>query len=91
MTTDDFMMKLYHANEEHDGYIRDNCLWRKEIDIFDKMAVQIRYANDVQVSYSLTTYSPYEGFRIAFNGMDGRVESWEGRRERFGASSRNAK
>ena len=42
------------------------------------MAVQSRYANDVQVSYSLTTYSPYEGFRVAFNGLDGRFESWEG-------------
>lgn len=78
MTRDEHLMRLYHANEEYDGYIRDNCLWREEIDIFDKMAVQIRYANDVQVSYSLTTYSPYEGFRVAFNGLDGRMETWEG-------------
>jgi len=42
------------------------------------MAVQIKYANNVQVSYSLTTYSPFEGFRLAFNGMQGRIESWEG-------------
>ena len=70
------MMDLYVAHEKHDGYIRDNCLWRNEIDIYDKMAVQIRYANNVQVSYSLTTYSPYEGWRLAFNGMDGRLESW---------------
>ena len=48
MSKDDFLMELYHANEVHDGYIRDNCLWREDIDIFDKMAVQIRYANDVQ-------------------------------------------
>jgi hypothetical protein len=72
------MVKLYTNNEKYDGYIRDNCLWRKRIDIFDKMAVQIKYANNVQVSYSLTTYSPYEGWRIAFNGMDGRIDSWEG-------------
>ena len=78
MTKDERLMALYHANEEYDGYIRDNCLWRTEIDIFDKMAVQIRYANDVQVSYSLTTYSPYEGFRVAFNGHKGRMETWEG-------------
>lgn len=78
MTKDKFMMDLYHANEKYDGYIRDNCLWREEIDIYDKMAVQIRYANDVQVSYSLTAYSPYEGFRLAFNGMNGRMETWEG-------------
>ena len=75
---DDRMVKLYVNNEKYDGYIRDNCLWRNRIDIYDKMAVQIKYANDVQVSYSLTTYSPYEGWRIAFNGMDGRIDSWEG-------------
>jgi len=78
MSEDERLMRLYHDNEKYDGYIRDNCLWRDEIDIFDKMAVQIRYANDVLVSYSLTTYSPYEGFRIAFNGLDGRMETWEG-------------
>jgi predicted dehydrogenase len=78
ITRDKMMMDLYVANEEHDGYIRDNCLWREEIDIFDKMSVQIKYANDVQVSYSLTTYSPYEGWRIAFNGFNGRIDSWEG-------------
>jgi predicted dehydrogenase len=70
-------MDLYVANEEYDGYIRDNCLWREEIDVYDKMAVQIKYANNVSVSYSLTTYSPYEGWRIAFNGMNGRLDSWE--------------
>lgn len=68
---------LYAENEKYDGYVRDNCVWRDDIDIYDKMAVQIKYANGVQVSYSLTTYSPYEGCRIAFNGMDGRLESWE--------------
>jgi hypothetical protein len=71
-------MDLYVANEKYDGYIRDNCLWRPAIDIYDKMAVQIRYANNVQVSYSLTTYSPYEGMRIAFNGYDGRIDAWDG-------------
>jgi predicted dehydrogenase len=64
------------ANEQHDGYHRDGCVWREDIDIFDKMAVQIKYASKVQVSYSLTTYSPYEGYRIAFNGTKGRLEAW---------------
>ncbi|MFN7117733.1 MAG: Gfo/Idh/MocA family oxidoreductase [Saprospiraceae bacterium] len=78
ITKDETLMALYVANEQHDGYLRDGCVWRENIDIYDKMAVQIRYANDVQVSYSLTTYSPYEGWRIAFNGMNGRLDSWEG-------------
>jgi predicted dehydrogenase len=77
ITRNKSLMDLYVNNEKYDGYIRDNCLWREEVDIFDKMAVQIKYANNVQVSYSLTTYSPYEGWRIAFNGFEGRLESWE--------------
>ncbi|WNH09506.1 Gfo/Idh/MocA family oxidoreductase [Thalassobellus suaedae] len=69
------LMDLYVANEKHDGYIRDNCLFRKEIDIYDKMSAQIKYANNVTVNYSLTTYSPFEGWRIAFNGTEGRIEA----------------
>ncbi|MEX0904983.1 MAG: Gfo/Idh/MocA family oxidoreductase [Balneolaceae bacterium] len=71
-------MDLYVNNEQHDGYLRDNCLWREEIDIYDKMSVQVKYANNVQVNYSLTTYSPYEGMKIGFNGMDGRIDAWHG-------------
>ena len=76
MTKDKRLMDLYAANEKYDGYTRDGCVWKEDIDIFDKMAVQIRYANKVQVSYSLTTYSPYEGYRIAFNGTKGRIDFW---------------
>lgn len=78
ITKDKRLSKLYVENEQYDGYIRDNCVFREDIDIFDKMAVQIKYANNVQVSYSLTTYSPFEGFRFAFNGKDGRLETQEG-------------
>jgi len=28
------------------------------------------------VNYSLTTYSPYEGWKIAFNGTEGRIDAW---------------
>lgn len=76
MTKDKRLMALYADNEKYDGYQRDGCVWKEDINIFDKMAVQIRYMNGVQVSYSLTTYSPYEGYRIAFNGTRGRLEMW---------------
>jgi len=69
-------MALYVANEKFDGYLRDGCVWKEDINIYDKMAVQIKYANRVQVSYSLTTYSPYEGYRIAFCGTEGRIDTW---------------
>ncbi len=70
------LTELYVDHEHHDGYLRDGCVWSEEIDIFDKMAAQIKYANGVYVSYSCTTYSPYEGYRIAFNGTQGRIEAW---------------
>lgn len=76
MTKDQRLMDLYAANEKYDGYLRDGCVWKEDIDIFDKMAASIKYANGVQVSYSCTTYSPYEGYRIAFNGTEGRLEAW---------------
>lgn len=76
ITKDTHSMKLYVANEDHDGYIRDGCVYRHEIDIYDKMSAQIKYANNAVVNYSLTTYSPFEGWRIAFNGQKGRIEAW---------------
>lgn len=76
ITKEKRLMELYSDNEKYDGYFRDGCVFREDIDIFDKMAVQIRYMNNVQISYSLTTYSPYEGYRIAFNGTKGRIDAW---------------
>lgn len=76
ITKNKSMMDLYVANEQYDGYLRDGCVWKEDINIFDKMGASIKYANGVQVSYSLTAYSPYEGYRIAFNGMNGRIEAW---------------
>jgi predicted dehydrogenase len=76
ITSDQRAMDLYVKNEHHDGYIRDSCLFRPEINIYDKMSAQIRYRDNTFVNYSLTTYSPYEGWKIAFNGMDGRIDAW---------------
>ncbi|MBK8951428.1 MAG: hypothetical protein IPM85_02765 [Chitinophagaceae bacterium] len=41
------------------------------------MSAQIIYANGVTANYSLTTYTILEGWQIAFNGMKGRIETWE--------------
>lgn len=76
ITKDKNLMNLYVANESFDGYLRDGCVFKEDIDIFDKMAVQMKYANKVQVSYSLTAYSPYEGYRISFNGTKGKLDAW---------------
>lgn len=73
---DQRLVDLYVNNEIYDGYLRDGCVFKEDINIFDKMAASIKYKNGVQVSYSLTTYAPYEGYRIAFNGTEGRLEAW---------------
>ena len=67
---------LYVSNYQYDHYLRDGCVFRNDVDIYDKMAVQIKYMNNVQVSYSLTAYSPYEGYRISFNGTKGKLDAW---------------
>lgn len=76
ITTRDTLVKLYADNEKYDGYHRDGCVFRNDVNIYDKMAATIKYKNGVQVSYSLTAYSPYEGYRIAFNGTKGRIDAW---------------
>lgn len=77
ITKNKHMMDLYVDHEKEDGYIRDNCLFRDDIDIYDKMSAQVKYANNTVLNYSLTTYSPYEGWRVALNGTEGRIEAWQ--------------
>lgn len=76
ITRDKRAMDLYVNNEHHDGYIRDSCLYRPEVNIYDKMSAQIKYKDNTLVNYSLTTYSPFEGWKIAFNGTEGRIDAW---------------
>ena len=54
ITQDDWLNRVYVSNEHHDGYIRDNCVFREEIDTFDKHTALIKYANNVYVNYSFT-------------------------------------
>jgi predicted dehydrogenase len=65
---------LYEAPAAADGYLRDACVFREDIDIWDTMTAAILYANGVQVSYSLNCFMPIEGYHLAFNGTEGRLE-----------------
>jgi len=75
ITKSEMDMNLYVKCESEDGYIRDSCLYRQDINIWDNMAVQIKYANDALVSYSLVAGMPYEGYAIGFNGTKGRLDA----------------
>lgn len=74
ISSDPFLDALYEDPAKEDGYFRDRCVFREDIDIPDTMVANIGYANDVQVSYSLNTFQPIEGHHIAFNGTRGRIE-----------------
>ncbi|WEX90366.1 Gfo/Idh/MocA family oxidoreductase [Sinorhizobium garamanticum] len=74
LEADPFLDALYEDPSEIDGYFRDGCVFREDIDIPDTMVANIRYRNNVHVSYSLNTFQPIEGHHIAFNGTKGRIE-----------------
>jgi predicted dehydrogenase len=66
--------ELYLDNEKYDGYFRDRCVFRPDIDIEDTMNVIVKYNTGVTMSYSLNAFNGWEGYRIAFNGTTGRLE-----------------
>jgi predicted dehydrogenase len=74
MGKSDWLDALYEAPSAEDGYLRDACVYREDIDIYDTMTAALEYANGVQVSYSLNAYMPIEGYHLAFNGTHGRIE-----------------
>ena len=66
---------LYLNAEKDDGYIRDQSVFGDGISIEDTMNVLVRYENGAIMSYSLTAYSPKEGYRVVFTGTKGRLEA----------------
>jgi predicted dehydrogenase len=65
---------LFLDQEKYDGYFRDRCVFRADIDIEDTMNVMVAYDNGATLSYSLNTFNAWEGYTIAFNGTQGRLE-----------------
>jgi predicted dehydrogenase len=65
---------LYLDAEAEDGYLRDLNVFGDGITIEDDMAVLVRYDSGASMSYHLTAYSPWEGYRVMFNGTRGRLE-----------------
>jgi len=74
ITKDARLMKLYSECESADGYQRDGCVYKNDIDIYDTMSAIVKYSNGASMSYSLNAAMPFEGYRIAFNGTKGRLE-----------------
>lgn len=74
VTRNQQLVDLYVNAESADGYTRDGCVFKEDIDIFDTMNAVVQYSNGVNMSYSLNAFMPFEGYRLAFNGTKGRLE-----------------
>ncbi|MBD0737352.1 Gfo/Idh/MocA family protein [Streptomyces sp. CBMA29] len=70
----DGLRSLYLDAEGVDGYHRDRNVFGDGITIEDDMAVLARYDSGASMSYHLTAYAPWEGYRVMFNGTGGRLE-----------------
>lgn len=66
--------ELYLNNEKYDGYMRDLCVFRDDIDIEDSIGVVAQYRNDAILTYSLTAFNPWEGYRLEIVGTKGKLE-----------------
>lgn len=71
---DPSLRALYFDQEKYDGYFRDRCVWRPDINIEDTMNVLVRYNTGASLTYSLSAYNAWEGYTVVFNGTKGRLE-----------------
>lgn len=74
LRSDERLRKLYLASEQHDGYRRDQGVFNGQISIEDNLALTVQYERGAVLSYSLNAHSPWEGYRVAVNGTEGRLE-----------------
>lgn len=59
---------MYYKAENVDGYIRDRCVYDKDIDIYDTMSAHVTYFNGTELDYSLILYAAYTGFDLRIYG-----------------------
>ncbi|PGH27215.1 hypothetical protein AJ80_01172 [Polytolypa hystricis UAMH7299] len=65
---------MYLDAEKEDEYYRDQSVFGDGISIEDTIGVMVRYRSGTVLTYSLTAYAPWEGFRVNFTGSKGRLE-----------------
>ncbi|WP_168122296.1 Gfo/Idh/MocA family oxidoreductase [Paenibacillus sp. HB172176] len=72
---DAFNASYYRDAEAEDGYYRDQCVFSDDTSIYDTMSLGVQYDSKAILTYSLTAYSPYEGWKLVIHGVDGRLEA----------------
>jgi predicted dehydrogenase len=74
LTGNDALRRLYLDAESADAYHRDRNVFAPGVTIEDDLAVLVRYDSGATMSYHLTAYAPWEGYRVMVNGSKGRLE-----------------
>ena len=74
ITKNQNLVNLYVNCESADGYLRDGCVFKEDVNIPDTMNAVVKYSNGTAMSYSLNASMPIEGYHLAFNGTKGRLE-----------------
>ena len=68
------LRELYLDAEHLDGYHRDQNVFAPGVTIEDDLAVLVRYDSGASMTYHLTAYAPWEGYRLMVSGSNGRLE-----------------
>jgi predicted dehydrogenase len=74
LAADPLLKGLYLDAESADDYQRDKDVFDSGITIEDSLSLLVDYARGTTMTYSLNAYSPWEGYRVGFNGTEGRIE-----------------
>jgi predicted dehydrogenase len=74
LRADPQLKALYLDNESYDGYRRDQDVFGPGVTTEDNLAVIVDYGRGATLSYALNAHAPWEGYRIAINGDQGRAE-----------------
>jgi len=74
MAGDDTLRRLYLEAEGSDGYLRDRDVFSEGITIEDNLSLVVGYRGGPSMTYSLNAHGPWEGYRVAINGTEGRLE-----------------
>ena len=74
LAADEKLRRLYLDAERVDGYHRDQDVFAPGITIEDNMSLLIGFRGGPSLTYALNAHAPWEGYRVAVNGTEGRLE-----------------
>lgn len=74
LAADPALRALYLDAEALDGYHRDVDVFADGITIEDSLSLVVGYQRGATMTYSLSAFSPWEGYRVAINETGSRIE-----------------